>query len=113
MPVHLFFFSVEMLKSVCANTNSYAYTHIAAGTHNTYSRSDGSWEETTPEELDSFIALLLYFGLVRVVSEANNYWSTKPLYHGLWARAILSRHRFRALMAFLHVVDPNTETPGG
>ena len=108
---HLFF-SVEMLTSICTHTNSYAYTHIAAGTHNSYSRSDGSWQETTPEELDRLIALLLYFGLVRVGMHADNYWSTKSLYHGLWARAILSRIRFRTLMAFLHVVDPNAETPG-
>ena len=46
------------------------------------------------------------------VSAQFDYWSTKSLYHGLWARAILSRDRFSALMAFLHVVDPDTEDPG-
>ena len=37
------------------------------------------------------------------------YWSTKTLYHGLWARAILC---FLALMVLLHVVDPDTEAAG-
>lgn len=39
-------------------------------------------------------------------------WSNKTLFHGLWARAILSRARFFAILGMLHVVDPATETPG-
>ena len=31
------------------------------------------------------------------------------IYHGLWARAIMSRTRFKALMAMLHVVNPANE----
>ena len=48
------------------------------------------------------IALILYMGQV-TVSSFERYWSTKTLYHGLWARQITSRDRFKALM---HVVDP-------
>ena len=54
--------------------------------------------------------MLIYFGLVRI-GNVDRYWSVKTLYHGLWARAIMSRSRFRALMALLHVVDPATENP--
>ncbi|XP_028418086.1 piggyBac transposable element-derived protein 4-like [Dendronephthya gigantea] len=50
--------------------------------------------------------------IVRVDSGVEKYWSTKTLYHGLWARKMLSRMRYKALMAFLHVVDPTNETPG-
>ena len=45
---HLFF-SVEMLTSICTHTNSYAFQHIAAGTHTSYTNADGTWQETTPE----------------------------------------------------------------
>ena len=58
------------------------------------------------------IALLIYFGLVKIGITVNRYWSTKTLYHGLWARSIMPRIRFQGLMAFLHVVDHTTETPG-
>ena len=58
------------------------------------------------------IALLIYFGLVKIGITVNRYWSTKTLYHGLWARSIMPRIRFQGLMAFLHVVDPATDTPG-
>jgi hypothetical protein len=57
------------------------------------------------------IAFLVYTGLAKVDSEIENYWSVKTLYHGLWAREIISRFRYKALMAFLHVVDPVTEDP--
>ena len=39
----------------------------------------------TPDELKRLIALLIYFGLVKV-SHVDKYWSKKTLYHGLWAR---------------------------
>ena len=37
---------------------------------------------------------------------------TKSLYNGLWARGIMSRKRYKTLMAFLHMVDPDEEVPG-
>ena len=57
------------------------------------------------------IALSIYFGLVNV-SSFDCYLSTKTLYHGLWARKIMSRDRFKAVMAMLQVADPITEDPG-
>ena len=56
--------------------------------------------------------MLIYFGLVKVGTNVKKYLSIKSLFNGLWARSIMSRLRFKALMAFLHVVDPGTETPG-
>ena len=85
-------------------------SHITGGTHQSYTKQDGSWEETTPDEIKKLITILIYFGLVRVGS-LDKYWTTKTLYHGLWARSILSRDRYKALMALLHVVDPWTEDP--
>ena len=66
----------------------------------------------TPDEIKRLIALLIYFGLVKVVGSVEKYWSKKTLYHGLWSRAIMSRERFKAIMALLYVVDPATEAPG-
>ena len=60
------------------------------------------------EEIDKLIAFILYCGLVNVTL-FHQYWSTKALYHGLWARSIMSRERFKALIATLHVVDPAAE----
>lgn len=97
---------------ICTHTNTYAHTHIVGGSHHTYTGPGASWQDTTPEEMYRLIGLLIYFGLVRVTSNNEKYWSIKTLYHGLWARSMMSRTRFKALMALFHIVDPNTETPG-
>ena len=36
--------------------------------------------------------------------------STKSLYHGLWTRNMLTRDRFKAIMAMLHIVDFSKES---
>jgi hypothetical protein len=66
-------------------------------------------ESTNLEEIERWIAFLVYAGLVKVDSEIENYWSVKTLYHGLWAIEIISRFRYKPLMAFLNKVDPVTE----
>jgi len=107
---HLFI-TDEMINDICAHTNSYAVEHITEGTHSSYAQPDGSWRDTTPDEINRLIALLIYFGLVKV-SNSDKYWSIKSLYSGLWAKAIMPRTRFKGLMALLHVVDPAAENPG-
>lgn len=97
-----------MVSNICKHTNSYANEHIISGSHKSYTQSDGSWKDTTPEEINRLMALLIYFGLVKVGVNTDRYWSTKSLYYGLWARSII---RFRALMALLHVADPAAENP--
>ncbi|XP_015774860.1 PREDICTED: piggyBac transposable element-derived protein 3-like [Acropora digitifera] len=85
---------------------------LLRGSHRTYAQADGSWKDVIPDEIHRLIALLIYFGLVKVGMSVDRYWSTKSLYHGLWARSIMSRTRFLGLMALLHVVDAAAETPG-
>ena len=66
----------------------------------------------TTDEIKRFIALLIYFGVVHVRGDVAKNWSTKTLYHGLWACAFMTRNCFSAILAMFHVVDPATETPG-
>ena len=82
------------------------------GTHQTYAKSDGHWQDGSPDEIKRLIGLLIYFGLVKVVGKVEKYWSKKSLYNGLWARAIMLRERFKVQVALLHVVDPATKLPG-
>ena len=58
--------------------------------------------------MKKLIALLLYQGMVEVPT-FERYWSQKSSYHGLWAREFMARDRFKALLAFLHIVDPSDE----
>ena len=108
---HLFF-TTEMINDICKHTNSYANERIIEGSHSSYLKADGSWKDITCDEINRLITLLLYVSLVKVGTNVDKYWSTKSLLNGLWARSIMSRLRFKAIMAFPHVVDPAAETPG-
>ena len=102
------FFTIELIQEICQHTNAYGWFHVEKKPY--YGDKRGAWIETNPEEIDRLIALILYMGIVRV-SSFHRYWSTKTLYHGLWARSIMARDRFKALMAMLHVVDFADENP--
>ena len=98
------FFTVELIQQVCKHTNEYGWLVIEKKQY--YPAKSGAWIDTSPEEINKLIALILYMGIVRV-SSFHRYWSTKSLYHGLWARSMLSRDRFKAL----NIVDPAEENP--
>ena len=100
------FFTLELIQEIVKHTNAYAWTVIEK--KQAYADKWGAWKETSVEEIEKLIAIILYFGLVHV-NTFQDYWSTKTLYHGLWARTFLSRLRFKSLMATLHIVDPSSE----
>ena len=59
----------------------------------------------------SLLAVTIYMGIVREPQLAQ-YWSSSTLFHGLWARQMIPTFlRYKALLSFLHVVDPSTEDP--
>ena len=107
------YFTPQIVSAVVTHTNTYALMKVGSRAYSSeYVSCDGSWNKTTVEEIYKYIALLIYFGMVRVGGDIAKYCSTKSMYHGLWARKILSRRRYKALSAFLHVVDPGNESPG-
>ena len=108
------YFTPGLVDDIVQHTNAYAYIEVAKenSTKRCYTESDGSWRDTTPDEILRLIGRLNNFGFVNVIGSANWYWSTTTLFHGLWTRFFMSRMRFRALMALLHVVDPLKEPAG-
>ena len=103
----------QMVSTIVTHTNTYALLKVGSKSYSgEYVNYDGSWNKTTVEEIYKYIALLIYFSMVRVGGDVAKYWSSKSMYHGLWARKILSRGRYKAISAFLHVVDPSNESSG-
>ncbi|KAH8031452.1 hypothetical protein HPB51_017224 [Rhipicephalus microplus] len=98
-------FTAEVIRAICLNTNKYAWTHILEKP--TYSEKDGSWKEVTPEEMMKFIGLLMYMGILEL-PRLNLYWSTTKMLSELLPPKVMSRRRFTALLAMLHVSDPET-----
>ena len=90
-----------MVRAIVTHANNYSRGYV---------NSDGPSTETTVEEIYKYIAFLIYFGIVTVGGDVANYWSTKSMYHCLWVRKTQSWVRYKALSAFLHVVDPGDES---
>lgn len=97
------FFTSDLVAAIAGFTNAYANLHIAKFLY--CGDKDGAWMETNLEEMYRFFALVLLMGLCKFPMIAD-YWSTKPLFNGSWARAIIpSRTRFQGLLCFFKVVD--------
>ena len=60
------FFTNEMITNIVTHTNTYAWEHIYSGSHQSYTSPDGSWQDTTADEIKRLIALLIYMGLVKI-----------------------------------------------
>lgn len=67
------------------------------------------WSPTNVDEIEKFMGLLLWFGLVQMPS-LESYWSTKIRYKNNVAPKIMSRNRFELLLRFWHFAD-NEKTP--
>ena len=75
------FFTDILMRQICLHTNSYGWMKIVDKPY--YGDNAGAWKETTEEEIALLIAIILYFGLVKV-SSFHRYWSTNdPLSRSL------------------------------
>lgn len=95
------------MTAITEFTNAYASAHIAQAPY--YGDKNGVWVNATTAEMYKFVATIILFGLNKL-PDIEDYWSTKPLFHGNWARAIIpSRWRFKALLCFFKVVNSTAE----
>jgi hypothetical protein len=70
--------TTEMIKSVVAHTNSYAFMRLVARGFTTCTTGEGAWKTTTEDEINRLIALLIYFGLVRVDTAVESIGAQRP-----------------------------------
>ncbi|XP_041961435.1 piggyBac transposable element-derived protein 4-like [Alosa sapidissima] len=101
----MMFFTSAIVADICGFTNLKGWELIMSSP--SYANRKGGWDEVTPDELYRFLGLLIYMGLTSL-PDVGRYWGTKSL-QGSWAKMFMSRNRFKALLAALHVVDPTTE----
>ncbi|KAK0053882.1 piggyBac transposable element-derived protein 3 [Biomphalaria pfeifferi] len=99
------YFTMDIVLQICRYTNTYATKH-GLQKPSVFQ----SWYELSPDEFYRFCGLIMYAGIVQVPN-IERFWSTKSLYNGLWARAFMSRDRFKAIMCFIKVSNPLTEDP--
>ena len=106
-------FTTQLLKLIKRETNRYAATEIArvgaAGKPNSIFKL---WKPVTLVDLRGFITILIHMALIDK-DRLSYYWSTSPIITTPFAAQIMSRDRFLAIMAFLHVNDNDTYIPRG
>lgn len=67
-----------------------------------------SWEDLDSEMFLKFVGLLMYMSIVHLPN-LELYWSTKTCFHGLWARAYMSKLNFKQIQSFFKLCNPDTE----
>ena len=101
----MLFFTQAIVAEICGFTNLQGWELVLNCP--SYSNYQGAWMDVTPNEFYKFLGLLIYMGF-SILPDSHRHWGTKTL-QGSWARGFMSRDRYKALLAALHVVDPATE----
>ena len=95
------FFTLEIVTHICDFTNLYAELKQKE-------KSSYDWTNIGPDEFYQYIGLIIYMGLVPL-SSLEVFWSQDELYRFPFPQSVMSLKRFKAINAFLHVVDPQTD----
>uniref|UniRef100_A0A8C2CBJ6 PiggyBac transposable element-derived protein domain-containing protein n=1 Tax=Cyprinus carpio TaxID=7962 RepID=A0A8C2CBJ6_CYPCA len=95
------FFTNSAVKTIVRNTNSNAEKKVKAG-------KLFIWVPLTVAEFYSYVALVLYMGLVKAKSIAD-YWARKQMYNFSYPQSIMSQARFQAITWNLYLCDPQED----
>lgn len=96
LDMFMMFFTAEMISTICAHTNKYAWMKIFEKP--SYAESDGSWLEVTAPEMLRFIALLIYMGTVKPRYIEHGHIELLPISNGFyitWEIACIFNFLFR------------------
>ncbi|XP_052446701.1 piggyBac transposable element-derived protein 4-like [Carassius gibelio] len=94
------FFSKTVMRTILANSNAYGAM-----------RQEGSkkqWEDISLEDLRSFIALVIYMGLLKCF-KLTDYWRRSKIYNLPYPTQIMSGRKFMTISKALHLSDPKVD----
>ncbi|XP_049445610.1 piggyBac transposable element-derived protein 4-like [Epinephelus fuscoguttatus] len=102
-PISLFqlFFSTSVVRTIIENTNANAAKRNQAGVR-------FKWEALTVKDFYTFLATIIFTGLVSVHNRAD-YWRKKWPYNFPFPSRKMSRDRFEAILWSLHLSDPKED----
>uniref|UniRef100_A0A3B3Z7Y4 PiggyBac transposable element-derived protein domain-containing protein n=1 Tax=Periophthalmus magnuspinnatus TaxID=409849 RepID=A0A3B3Z7Y4_9GOBI len=97
-PLELFqlFFSFDVIASLVRNTNAYG------------KRDNANFAAVTPKDMFSYIALVLYMGMVPLKTLLD-YWKSTRLYTLPFPSNTMNRQRFNDISRCLHMNHPDVE----
>ncbi|XP_042567623.1 piggyBac transposable element-derived protein 4-like [Cyprinus carpio] len=94
------FFTKSVLKTIVEHTNAYGAM-----------RQEGKklpWEDITIKDLRSFIALVIYMGVLKCFT-LPDYWKTSDLYSLPYPARIMTGKKFLRISRALHISDPKVD----
>ncbi|XP_066569538.1 piggyBac transposable element-derived protein 4 [Amia ocellicauda] len=99
-PLELFqlFFSPNVVRVLCSNTNKQATKRIAQGLQ-------FKWTDVTPQEFLKYLSLVIFMGLLKLGS-VKAYWRNKHIFCVPFPKTVMSRDRWRFISSNLHMSDP-------
>lgn len=102
-PLELFrlFFNVSAMRSLITNTNKMAQKREAAG-------KKFNWHPVTTEEFYTFLAVIIFCGLVKCPTK-EDYWRTTHPYNFPFPASVMSRQWFHGIFWCLHLSDPDED----
>ncbi|XP_026159321.1 piggyBac transposable element-derived protein 4-like [Mastacembelus armatus] len=102
-PISLFhlFFSASVVRTIIRNTNANAAKRKQAG-------MKFKWETLTVKDFYTFLAVVIYTGLV-TVHHRSDYWRKMWPYNFPFPSEKMSRDRFEAILWSLHLSNPDED----
>nr|XP_055074468.1 piggyBac transposable element-derived protein 4-like [Misgurnus anguillicaudatus] len=94
------FFTSSIIQTIVDNSNAYAA--------NIYGGNKKKWCDISVQEFKSFLAMVIYMGLVKCCS-LSDYWKTSDLYRLPLPARIMSARRFSTMSSALHLSDPKVD----
>ena len=108
--------SDSVIKTMKAETNRYAASSCRSAKQRNPNLSSRSffnmWSTVSENEIRKFIAILIHMGLVKK-PRVNDYWSKNPVMASSFAASLMSRDRFKMILAFFHLNNNNNYIPRG
>lgn len=98
------FLDASIMQCMVDETNRNAQQVIMKAGNVTPNSRLNQWQDTDIDEMEKFIGLLIWMGLVKLPSIAD-YWSTDKLYRNGIAKSVMARNRFQALLRMWHFAD--------
>ena len=103
----LIFSNFKLSREIKQRTNLYASQQIRDAKQENAVRRNSLfqlWKTFTLVDLKKFFAIVLRTSVLKK-PQLRDYWSTNPVLHSSFAKSMMSRDRFRAILSFLHIND--------
>ncbi|XP_015458048.2 piggyBac transposable element-derived protein 4-like [Astyanax mexicanus] len=95
------FFSKEVIRTLCINTNKYAARRSEEGMKK-------QWKDVNADEMLHFLSIIIYMGLLKP-SAVRDLWRKDRLHSHPFPASVMAGYRYGDIAAYLHMSDPDSD----